>query len=189
MYDLKTLFLSATALIRCRYAVSLQALGRRRGAWARICAGTVSSISWPRLSSPRTPSMSAVSSALGPICRLSNFSWKCILFIRICYYRGAAMLLCKQLVIFAGKGTDFRARNKECSAYLFDGYHDAVVYFHDGRKSTEKVNYNLVESALYFIDKRDGPVKVASDYTIIDSLIIAGRTFRPPHCLHPVPSE
>lgn len=34
-----------------------------------------------------------------------------------------------------------------------------------------------MESALYFIDKRDGLVKVVSDYTIIDSLIIAGRTF------------
>jgi len=63
------------------------------------------------------------------------------------------------------------------SAYLFDDYHDAVVYFRDGRKSAEKVNYNLVESALYFIDKRDGQIKVVSDYTVIDSLIIVGRTF------------
>lgn len=63
------------------------------------------------------------------------------------------------------------------SAYLFDDYHDAVVYFRDGRKSAEKVNYNLVESALYFIDKRDGQVKVVSNYQAIDSLIIARRTF------------
>ncbi|MFB2121178.1 hypothetical protein [Parapedobacter sp. 2B3] len=63
------------------------------------------------------------------------------------------------------------------SAYLFDDYHDAVVYFRDGRKSAEKVNYNLVEGALYFIDKRDGQVKVVSNYQAIDSLIITGRTF------------
>ncbi len=63
------------------------------------------------------------------------------------------------------------------SPFLFDDYHDAVVYFHDGQKSAEKVNYNLVESALYFIDQRDGQVKVVADYRGIDSLTIAGRTF------------
>lgn|SRR5690606_34184234 len=63
------------------------------------------------------------------------------------------------------------------SPFLFDEYHDAVVHFHGGQTSTEKVNYNLVESALHFIDQRDGQVKVVADYRGIDSLVIAGRTF------------
>ncbi|MEC3880669.1 hypothetical protein [Parapedobacter sp. 10938] len=63
------------------------------------------------------------------------------------------------------------------SPFLFEDYNDAVVHFHGGQTSTEKVNYNLVESALYFIDQRDGQVKVVANYRGIDSLVIAGRTF------------
>ncbi|MGV3761722.1 hypothetical protein [Parapedobacter sp.] len=63
------------------------------------------------------------------------------------------------------------------SPFLFDDYYDAVVHFHGGQTSAEKVNYNLVESALYFIDMRDGQVKVVADYRGIDSLVIAGRIF------------
>lgn len=76
----------------------------------------------------------------------------------------------------AALATPGRAQDS-LSSFLFNDYHDAVVHFHDGKKSAEKVNYNLLESALYFIDARDGQIKVVADYRGIDSLVIAGRTF------------
>ena len=63
------------------------------------------------------------------------------------------------------------------SAFLFDEYKDAIVYFKGNRQSGEKVNYNMIDDKLYFVDKKDNQVKVVSGIENIVYIKVGERSF------------
>lgn len=63
------------------------------------------------------------------------------------------------------------------SEYLFDDYKDATVHFKGNLKSNERVNYNLLNGKLYFIDKHDNKIKVVSDIEKIAFIKVRDRNF------------
>lgn len=69
-----------------------------------------------------------------------------------------------------------QAQNEE-TGFLFEDYADATIYFKGGLASEEKVNYNLLNNTLYFIDKQDGEIKSVSGIENLISVRVGGRTF------------
>lgn len=61
--------------------------------------------------------------------------------------------------------------------FLFNEFSDATIYYNNGLHTQEKINYNLVESSLYFIDKKDNEKKIASQTGNISSIKIADREY------------
>lgn len=61
--------------------------------------------------------------------------------------------------------------------YLFDDYKDATVHFKGNQQSNEKVNYNLLDGKLYFIDRQDNRIKVVSDVDKIAFVKVGDRSF------------
>ncbi len=69
----------------------------------------------------------------------------------------------------------FSQENK--SQFLFLEYRDATIHFRTELQSIEKVNYNLVENKLYFIDRSDKQIKIASGIDNIASIQIGDKSY------------
>lgn len=63
------------------------------------------------------------------------------------------------------------------SPYLFECFQDATVYFKDGTKNHEKMNYNLLVNKFYFIDRADRKLKVLSNPQDILLIKFGNRVF------------
>lgn len=63
------------------------------------------------------------------------------------------------------------------SEFLFDDYKDAIVYFKTNQQSNEKVNYNLLDEKLYFVDRQDNRIKIVSDVKQIALIKVDDRKF------------
>ncbi|MDH6311016.1 hypothetical protein M2451_003905 [Dysgonomonas sp. PFB1-18] len=63
------------------------------------------------------------------------------------------------------------------SGYLFDSYKEAIVHFKGNLQSNERVNYNLLDGKLYFIDRQDNKIKVVSDVDKIAFVKVGDRSF------------
>ncbi|MDR1723694.1 MAG: hypothetical protein LBR84_07130 [Tannerella sp.] len=70
-------------------------------------------------------------------------------------------------------------QDETASAYLFPDFEDAVIYFSNGASSSEKVNYNLLDRCLYFIDRRDGELRIATQMDEIRVIRVGKRNFVP----------
>lgn len=60
---------------------------------------------------------------------------------------------------------------------LFKDFVDAKIFYNNGSYTQEKINYDIVESNLYFIDKRDNEKKVASQTGNISIIKVADRQY------------
>lgn len=63
------------------------------------------------------------------------------------------------------------------SQFLFNDYVDATIYYNNGLHTQEKINYNIIENNLYFIDKKDREKKIASQTNNISSVTIRDHQF------------
>lgn len=63
------------------------------------------------------------------------------------------------------------------SSYLFEHFESATVVFANGGRSNEKINYNLIDHCLYFIDKTDNQIKLVSSVSEIRLLEIENQKF------------
>lgn len=61
--------------------------------------------------------------------------------------------------------------------FLFDEFASAVVYLKNGQQTMEKININMVDGMLYFIDKNDNRIKVVAGVENLHSLRVDGRQF------------
>ena len=61
--------------------------------------------------------------------------------------------------------------------YMFEEFQDAIVYFQGGIRSQAKVNYNLMDGIIYFIDQEDGLVKIVTNVDKITVIKIGERNF------------
>ncbi len=69
------------------------------------------------------------------------------------------------------------AAAQEESRFLFPGYQATKVIFKDGTIYNEKMNYNLLEDRLYFIDHKSGEEQVLTNPQDISVLNMNGRLF------------
>jgi len=67
---------------------------------------------------------------------------------------------------------------QEPSGFLFTEYQDAQVYV-AGTFSNEKVNYNVMDKQLYYIDQRDGLVRIVDNMSRIRIIKMDNRNFIP----------
>ena len=67
---------------------------------------------------------------------------------------------------------------EETSGFLFREFQDAQVYV-AGAYSDEKVNYNVMDKQLYYVDKRDGLVRIIDDLSRVRIIKINNRNFIP----------
>ena len=63
------------------------------------------------------------------------------------------------------------------SGFLFDDFRDAAIYFTNGSSASGKVNYNVTEKELYYIDNSDGMVKIIADKENIRIIKFDDRSF------------
>lgn len=63
------------------------------------------------------------------------------------------------------------------SYFLFKDYQQAKVFLASGSYTQEKINFNLLENQLYFIDKRDGLAKIIDRSIVVDSILVGLRKF------------
>lgn len=63
------------------------------------------------------------------------------------------------------------------SPFLLEDFEEAEVFFHDGTRYRETINYNLLTNQFYFIDKTDRSVKVVSNPQDILMVKTKGRCF------------
>ena len=61
--------------------------------------------------------------------------------------------------------------------FLFDIYKDGTIHFKGNTHSPEKINYNLIDNKLYFVDKKDGQIKIVSDISRILYIKVEDRSF------------
>lgn len=66
---------------------------------------------------------------------------------------------------------------KKISPYLLDKFEEAEVFFHDGSRYQETINYNLLSNRFYFIDKTDHSVKAVSNPQDIFMVKVKDRCF------------
>ena len=66
---------------------------------------------------------------------------------------------------------------QKTSPYLLDNFEEAEVFFHDGSRYRETINYNLLTNQFYFIDKTDKSVKAVSNPQDIFMVKVKGRCF------------
>lgn len=71
--------------------------------------------------------------------------------------------------------SSFSQENK--SQFLFSEYKDATILYKTGLQSIEKVNYNLIDEKLYFIDRSDKQIKIASYIDNIASIQIGDKSY------------
>ncbi len=65
----------------------------------------------------------------------------------------------------------------DSNGFLFKEYQLANVYLPNGQYTEEQVNFNLLENQLYFVDKRDGRMKIIDKSILVDSVRIGARKF------------
>jgi len=65
----------------------------------------------------------------------------------------------------------------ESDAFLFNEFKEASIYFSYNSISVEKVNYNVREKVLYFFDREDSVIKVASNTEQIKLIKVDNRNF------------
>ena len=75
--------------------------------------------------------------------------------------------------------TFFAISQQKLSGFLFEDFQDATVHFVGGALSNEKVNYNMLDKSLYFVDKSDDMIKIVSDIDRIGFIRISERHFIP----------
>ena len=63
------------------------------------------------------------------------------------------------------------------TSYMFEEFQDAIFYFQGGIRSQAKVNYNLMDGMIYFIDQDDGLVKMVTNTDKINVVKIGERNF------------
>ena len=63
------------------------------------------------------------------------------------------------------------------SDFLFKEYQEAELYFPNGSFSSEKINYNVIERELYYIDRNDGDEKIVLNAENIRVIKIDKRNF------------
>jgi hypothetical protein len=63
------------------------------------------------------------------------------------------------------------------NSFLFKKYQPAKVYLTNGLYTEEQVNFNLLENQLYFVDKRDGQMKIIDKSILVDSIRVGARKF------------
>lgn len=70
------------------------------------------------------------------------------------------------------------AQDKDPAAgFLFEEYQDAIIHFKGGLRSAEKVNFNLIDNHLYFIDSNDGYEKIVTETGNIGIIKVGDRNF------------
>lgn len=76
-----------------------------------------------------------------------------------------AFTFCQMSVASNGSSrtAHFSAQDKQGSAFLFEDFQDAAIYFKDGAQYHEKMNYNLLVNKFYFIDREDNEIKELSN--------------------------
>ena len=62
--------------------------------------------------------------------------------------------------------------------FLFKEYQEAKIFFTGGVVSNEKINYNVKDKDLYYIDRSDGDEKIVTNPENIRVIKIEDRTFR-----------
>ena len=67
---------------------------------------------------------------------------------------------------------------EESSGFLFSEFKEAQVYI-AGTYSNEKVNYNVLDKQLYYVDQRDGLVRIVDDMSRIKIIRVDNRNFIP----------
>ena len=67
---------------------------------------------------------------------------------------------------------------EEPSGFLFSEFQDAQIYI-AGVYSDEKVNYNVLDKQLYYVDKRDGLVRIVDNMSLIKIIKMDNRNFIP----------
>jgi len=65
----------------------------------------------------------------------------------------------------------------ETSNFLFESYKDAILFYKNGLQSNEKVNFNMIDEKLYFIDRSDKQIKIASGTDNITSILIDDKSY------------
>ncbi|MFT4071432.1 MAG: hypothetical protein QM654_05855 [Dysgonamonadaceae bacterium] len=84
----------------------------------------------------------------------------------------------KKIVIISFWIMAFSAFSQQSrNAFLFKDLQPATVHFSNGQTSKEKVNFNMVDNQVYFLDKNDSQVKVINQTILIDSINTEQRTF------------
>lgn len=63
------------------------------------------------------------------------------------------------------------------SPFLLEQFEEAEVYFHDGTRYLEKINYNLITNQFYFIDKTSKAIQVVSNPQDIYMVKVKERCF------------
>lgn len=64
------------------------------------------------------------------------------------------------------------------SPYLFSDFSEGQITYKNGQYTIEKVNFNLIDGNLYFIDKKDKELKIASPIEQIASIKVGERIFQ-----------
>lgn len=80
------------------------------------------------------------------------------------------------LAIFICQAQNTNTKGK-ISPFLLDKFEEAEVFFHDGSRYQETINYNLLTNRFYFIDKTDQSVKAVSNPQDIFMVKTKGRCF------------
>ena len=87
----------------------------------------------------------------------------------------------RQLYLFLifNIGFTFIAMSQEETGFLFGEFKEATIHFSGGFQSIEKVNYNILDKELYFIDKNDGLIRIVTGMDRIRIVRIDNRNFIP----------
>lgn len=71
----------------------------------------------------------------------------------------------------------FPSISQENNKFLFRNYRESTVFFSNGRQAKEKINVNLLDGQLYFIDRTDNQVKIVNNSLSVDSIMVGRRKF------------
>jgi len=70
-----------------------------------------------------------------------------------------------------------KAQRPDSVLFLFPDFREATVYYINGTRSTEQVNFNFFLEKLFFIDKQNNQVKVVGNIDTVSWIEINGRMF------------
>jgi len=66
---------------------------------------------------------------------------------------------------------------QDSTSFQFPKFENATIFYKNGTTTVEKVNYNLIDPGLYFIDKKDDQIKVVGSIEIIGYILIGERKY------------
>jgi len=69
------------------------------------------------------------------------------------------------------------AKTKQSDGFQFAEYQEAVIHLKTNLIAREKINFNLTDGSIWFLDKADGSKKIVEDPLTIASIKIGERTF------------